>query len=145
MSEQALNLEESYTEPNQALKGSAIIADNITVAYRKYNEQPTSLKESIIKLLRRGQRKYYSTFDALSHVSFEVPHGNVLGVIGSNGSGKSTLLKVLSGVLAPTEGKIKMDGVVTSLIELGAGFDPELNAVENIYLNGSLHKNQNVR
>ncbi len=118
----------------------AIDIKDITVAYRSYKERPTSLKESLLKFLRHGVLKHYSTFDALSGVSLSVDPGTVLGVIGSNGSGKSTLLKVLAGVLVPTRGTVAVNGSVSSLIELGAGFDPEMNAVENIYLNGSLHQ-----
>jgi len=117
-----------------------IQAEEVTVAYRSYREQPTSLKESVIRFLRHARIRYYSTFDALSNISFSVERGQVFGIIGSNGSGKSTLLKVLAGVLKPTQGKISVAGTISSLIELGVGFDPELNAIENIYLNGSLHK-----
>ena len=118
----------------------AIDIRDITVAFRSYQERPTSLKESILKFLRSGVVRHYSTFNALSHVSLEVPKGSVLGVIGSNGSGKSTMLKVMAGVLVPTEGEVRVEGPVSSLIELGAGFDPEMNAIENIFLNGSLHR-----
>ncbi len=119
---------------------NAIDIKDITVAYRSYKERPTSLKESLLKFFKHGLRKHYSTFDALSGVSLAVEKGTVLGVIGSNGSGKSTLLKVLAGVLVPTRGTVAVDGSVSSLIELGAGFDPEMNAIENIFLNGSLHQ-----
>lgn len=118
----------------------AIEVRDITVSFRSYKERPTSLKESILKFLRSGKLRHYSTFDALSHLSLQVEKGTVLGVIGSNGSGKSTLLKVLAGVLVPKSGEVKVNGIISSLIELGAGFDRELNAVENIYLNGSLYK-----
>jgi ABC-type polysaccharide/polyol phosphate transport system ATPase subunit len=119
---------------------SAIEVSGVTVAYRSYRERPTSLKESIIRFVRHGQLRHYSTFDALCGVSFSLPKGQVLGIIGSNGSGKSTLLKVLAQVLRPTKGLARLEGSVACLIELGAGFDPELTALENIYLNGSLHK-----
>ena len=118
----------------------AIDIQDITVAFRSYRERPTSLKESLLRFLKYGQLRHYSTFDALSHVSLRVEKGTVLGIIGSNGSGKSTLLKVLAGVLVPTCGSVYVEGSISSLIELGAGFDPEMNAVENIYLNGSLHR-----
>ena len=121
-------------------EGIAIRVTDVTVAYRSYKERPTSLKESIIRIVRNGQIRHYSTFDALHDVSFDVPRGKVFGIMGSNGSGKSTMLKVLSQVLPPTKGSATLSGSVSSLIELGAGFDPELNAVENIYLRGSLHK-----
>lgn len=118
----------------------AIDVKNVTVAYRSYKERPTSLKESIIRLAKQGVLKHYSTFNALQDVSFQMPRGMVLGIIGSNGSGKSTLLKVLSRVLRPRRGSVTLQGTVGSLIELGVGFDQEMNAIENIYLNGSLHR-----
>lgn len=117
----------------------SIDVKGVRVAYRSYQERPTSLKETLLRFLRSGKLSYYSTFDALADVTFQVHPGEVVAVIGSNGSGKSTLLKVLSGVLTPTEGNVRVRGRKSSLIELGAGFDPELNAVENIFLNGSLH------
>ena len=118
----------------------AVVAENITVAYRSYKERPTTLKESLIRAVKNRQFKYYSTFNALNDVSFKVKRGTVFGIIGSNGAGKSTLLKVLAGVLPPSQGNVDVRGSVDSLIQLGAGFDPELNAIENIYLNGTLHK-----
>jgi ABC-type polysaccharide/polyol phosphate transport system ATPase subunit len=84
--------------------------------------------------------KSYSTFDALQDVSFEVKRGMILGVIGSNGSGKSTLLKILAQVLKPTTGTVRINGTIASLMDLGVGFDMDLNAIENIYLNGSLYR-----
>lgn len=113
---------------------------NVTVSYRAYKERPTSLKESVIKFIRHGKLIHYDTFNALSEVTFDVRKGSVFGIIGSNGSGKSTLLKVISKVLEPTYGSTQINGSISSLIELGAGFDPNLNAYENIFLNGSLHK-----
>ncbi|MCC6932944.1 MAG: ABC transporter ATP-binding protein [Deltaproteobacteria bacterium] len=117
----------------------AVSVENITVAYRSYKQRPTSLKENLIAFLNTGKLRYYSTFDALSDVSFQVKKGQIFGVIGSNGAGKSTLLRTIVGVLRPVTGQIRANGSVDSLIQLGAGFDPELNAIENIYLNGSLH------
>ena len=121
-------------------KPLAIDVDGVTVAYRSYKERPSSLKESVLRWMRTGKTSSYSTFDALSEVSFTLERGGVLAVVGSNGSGKSTLLRVLSGVLSPTKGRVQVQGSMSSLVALGAGFDPELNAVENIYLNGLLHR-----
>ena len=112
---------------------------DVTVAYRSYKERPTTIKESLLRFIKHGQISHYSTFDALSNVSFDIRRGSVFGLIGSNGSGKSTLLKVMAGVLSPTKGTVDRKGTIASLIELGAGFDPELNAIENIYLYCSLH------
>jgi len=121
-------------------KENSIELKNITVSYRSYKERPTSLKESVIQLITKGKLKHYSTFNALENVSLNVKRGEVFALIGSNGAGKSTFLKVLAGVLKPTKGSVNVDGSVASLIELGVGFDMELNAVENIYLNGSLYR-----
>jgi ABC-2 type transport system ATP-binding protein len=118
----------------------ALTLKEVTVKYRSYKERPTSLKESIIRFVRHGTFRHYSTFDALSKINLTIPKGHIIGIIGSNGSGKSTLLKVLAGVLLPTAGVVERSGSIASLIELGAGFDPELNAIENLYLHGSLYR-----
>ena len=118
----------------------AIEVENVTVKYRAYNQRPATLKETLIRFAKTGKFREYSTLQALSGISFNVEPGKVLGIIGSNGAGKSTLLKVLSGVMMPSEGEVRVKGVLDSLIQLGAGFDPELNAVENIYLYASLHR-----
>ena len=85
-----------------------------------------------------SRRKKKEFFWALSDVSFEIKKGEVLGLIGSNGAGKSTMLKIVSGVMKPTKGKVKVNGTIAPMIELGAGFDQELTARENIYLNGAV-------
>lgn len=130
----------SRSEESPLASPWAIEVQDIRVAYRSYKEHPATLKEALLKALKKGRLKYYSTFDALSGVSFRVKRGSVFGIVGSNGAGKSTLLKVLSGVLPPTEGTVTVEGTVDSLIQLGAGFDSDLNAIENIYLNCALHK-----
>ena len=117
-----------------------IILNDVTVRYRSYTEKSSSLKESFLRMLRGKTSSAYQTFDALSGINLEVPKGAVLGIIGSNGSGKSTLLKVLAQVLPPSSGSVDVRGSVASLIELGVAFDPELTAIENIYLHGALHK-----
>ncbi len=117
----------------------AIELRNVTVSYRSYKERPGTLKENILKAIKERKFRHYSAFDALSDVSVKVPRGQLLGVIGSNGAGKSTLLSVLAGVLPPSKGEVITRGTVDSLRNLGAGFDSELNAIENIYLYGSLH------
>jgi ABC-type polysaccharide/polyol phosphate transport system ATPase subunit len=116
----------------------AIEVNDVTVRYRSYSQQPTSLKEAVVKFMRTGRLRYYSDFNALSKLSFKVKKGCFLGIIGSNGAGKSTLLRVLSGVLPPSEGLVATHGSVDSLIQLGAGFDTELTARENIFLYESL-------
>lgn len=119
---------------------NAVELKNIKVEYRSYKERPTSLKETMIKFFKTGQLRYFSTFEALNNISFNVKKGSVLGILGSNGAGKSTLLKVIAGVLPPTSGQININGSLDCLIQLGAGFDPDINAVENIYLYSALRK-----
>jgi len=117
----------------------AVELKEVTVRFRSYKERPTSLKESVLKLLKNGKVKHFTTFNALSDVNLKIRKGTIFGIIGSNGAGKSTLLKTISGVLRPAKGSVVVRGKIDSLIQLGAGFDPELNAIENIYLYSSLH------
>lgn len=102
--------------------------------------EATSFKETFIAIFdkKRRKNKEKNDFWALKNVSFDVKKGEVIGIVGSNGAGKSTLLKVISGVMKPTSGSITVDGAISPMIELGAGFDAELTARENIYLNGSI-------
>ena len=133
------SVEDKAQAPAVKSEEKAIEVDNITVSFRSYKERPTTLKESFLRFVKHRQLRYYSTFNALTDVSFSVKRGQVFGIIGSNGAGKSTLLRAITGVLPPAKGKITCHGRVDSLIQLGAGFDAELNAIENIYLNSSLH------
>jgi len=118
----------------------AVEVKDVVVAFRSYKERPSSFKEGVMQFVKTGKFNNFSTFNALDKVSFEVPKGTVFGIIGSNGAGKSTLLKAIAGVIPPTSGSIKVNGKIDSFIQLGAGFDGELNAIENIYLNCTLHK-----
>jgi len=99
-------------------------------------EKVDSLKEYFIKMLKKQLR--FERFTALDRVSFEVKRGEVFGLVGLNGSGKSTMLKIFSGILKPTEGKAVACGTISPLIELGAGFDSDLTARENVFLNGAV-------
>ena len=112
---------------------------NVTMKFN-LGIEATSFKETFIALFDKKRRvsKEKNELLALNNVSFDISKGEVVGLIGSNGAGKSTLLKVVSGVMKPTKGKIKVEGVISPMIELGAGFDPELTARENIYLNGAI-------
>ena len=112
----------------------AIAVDHVSKRYRLYHERNQSLK---VALLRRGRMKY-EEFWALKDVSLEIPTGETFGLIGENGSGKSTLLKCMARILRPDQGSIRVKGKVSALLELGAGFHPELSGRENVFLNGSI-------
>lgn len=115
-----------------------IKVENISMKFNLGIEKNFSIKEGFISIFDRKRRKKKEQFWALKDINFEVAKGEVLGLIGSNGAGKSTLLKIISGVMKPTHGKIEVGGVISPMIELGAGFDMELTARENIYLNGAV-------
>ena len=108
----------------------------MSMSFNVLNEKVTSLKEFFIKFLK-GNIKYRK-FNALNNINFSIQKGEVVGLIGFNGAGKSTLLKLISGVLTPTEGSVTIEGRIAPLIELGAGFDPELTGRENVVLNSKL-------
>lgn len=110
--------------------------DHVSMRFNLSSEKFDSFKEYVIKSLKK--QVSYEEFWALKDVSFEVYKGDSLGLIGLNGSGKSTMLKTIAGVLKPTKGSVTVNGMVAPLIELGAGFDFDLTARENIYLNGAL-------
>jgi len=114
----------------------AIRLENITQRFRVIQERPDSLRELFSKFFRHQSQVH--DFDAVRDVSFEVPEGQMLGVIGRNGSGKSTLLKIIAGVYRPTAGTVQVRGALAALIELGAGFHHELTGRENILLSGLL-------
>ncbi len=109
---------------------------DISLAYRRTRHRVSSLKQTAIDTIKR--RMAYEEFFALKGVSFEIARGETLSVIGRNGAGKSTLLKVIARVLPPTTGRVIVRGHVAPMIELGAGFNPELTAAENIILYGTL-------
>ncbi len=115
-------------------KEIAIKVENLSKVYKLYNAPVDRLKEAIHPF----KKKYHKDFYALNDVSFEVKKGETVGVIGKNGSGKSTLLKIITGVLTPTSGKVVVNGRVSALLELGAGFNPEYTGMENIYFQGNL-------
>src|SRR6202034_1330537 len=112
----------------------AVEIQNVSKRFRLYHQKYTSLKERVI----HAGRTPYTELWALSHVGFEVTEGQTVGILARNGSGKSTLLKGVCGVLQPTEGQVVVRGKLAGLLELGAGFQPDLTGRQNIYLNGSL-------
>ena len=114
----------------------AIEVDNLTIRFNLASEKVDNLKEYVIKLVKK--ELIFQEFLALQDVSLKVKRGEAWALIGVNGSGKSTLLKAISGILKPYKGTIKVNGEIAPLIELGAGFDPNLTARENIYLNGTV-------
>jgi len=114
----------------------AISVQNVSMMFNLNREKVDSLKEYLVKALRK--ELFFDEFWALRDVSFEVNRGEVFGIMGLNGAGKSTLLKVIAGVFKPTQGKAEVRGLVAPLIELGAGFDPEFTARENVYMNGAM-------
>jgi ABC-type polysaccharide/polyol phosphate transport system ATPase subunit len=109
---------------------------NVSMNFRLANDRIISLKEYVIK--RVSNKITYKHFRALSDVSFSIQKGEVIGIIGNNGAGKSTLLKIISGILTPTKGNVKVSGNIAPMLELGAGFDMDLTARENIFLNGAI-------
>ena len=121
---------------NKQSNDAMVVVKNVDMVFNIANEQLNSLKEYFIALVRG--KLFFREFKALEDVSFTVNRGDVYGIVGTNGSGKSTLLKVIAGVLEPTRGTCEINGTIAPLIELGAGFDLELTARENVYLNGSL-------
>ena len=114
-----------------------IKANNISRRFNLGIEKNFSFKQAFINILS-GKKKEKSYFWALNDVSFEVKKGEVVGFIGNNGAGKSTLLKIIAGVMKPTKGSVDIYGNICPMIELGAGFDYDLTARENIYLNGAV-------
>lgn len=115
---------------------TVIAIDDISMVFNIASQKLNSLKEYAIALAKHELR--FKEFRALNHINMDVHKGDVFGILGTNGSGKSTLLKIVAGVLEPSEGKVSIHGSIAPLIELGAGFDLELTAAENIYLNGAL-------
>ena len=113
---------------------NAINVENVTKVYRLYKDSKDRFKEAIHPF----HKQYSEPFYALNDVSFQIKRGETIGIIGTNGSGKSTILKIITGVIQATEGKVEVNGKVSALLELGAGFDLEYSGLENIYMNGAV-------
>ncbi len=118
------------------MKEVAVELEDVSMHYKKPKQKINSLKQFIVKKIKREIE--YEEFIALKNISLQVNKGDVLGLIGLNGAGKSTLLKIIAGVQKPTKGKVIVKGNIAPLLELGAGFDPDLTGRENIYMNGLL-------
>lgn len=119
----------------------AIKVDQVSKMYKLYDRPMDRLKESLGLTRKKKYREHW----ALNKVSFEVKKGETIGIIGTNGSGKSTILKIITGVLNPTEGEVTIDGRISALLELGAGFNMEYTGIENVYLNGMMIVSQKRR
>ncbi len=115
---------------------AAVKVENVGMKFHLNKEKVDSLKEYFIKFVKKDLR--YKEFWALQDVSFTLAPGDRLGILGLNGAGKSTLLKVIAGVYKPTQGKVRKEGVLAPLLELGAGFDSQYTGAENIYLYGAV-------
>ena len=116
------------------MENIAIKVKNLTKLYHLYNKPQDRVKEA----LNPFKKSYHHDFYAMNDVTFEIKKGETVGIIGKNGAGKSTLLKMITGVLTPTSGEVEVNGKIASLLELGAGFNPEMTGIENIYLNGTI-------
>lgn len=116
------------------MKDIVIQVNDLSKVYKLYDKPSDRLKESLGIGKKERHKKHY----ALKHVSFEVARGECVGIIGTNGSGKSTILKIITGVLNPTEGAVGINGRISALLELGAGFNMEYTGIENVYLNGTM-------
>jgi ABC-type polysaccharide/polyol phosphate transport system ATPase subunit len=119
-------------------EASAVVAEELRKVYRRFahRNQFRTLKSALLTGSLLSDLRPDQTFTALDGVSFQVPKGSTFGVIGENGSGKSTLLKLLAGITRPTSGRLRVEGRVSALIELGAGFHPEISGRENVVING---------
>ena len=112
----------------------AIKVDRVSKVYHLYGRQRDRIKDA----LNLTKKKCYQEHFALDQLDFEIKKGETVGIIGTNGSGKSTILKIITGVLNPTGGEVTVDGRISALLELGAGFNMEYTGIENVYLNGTM-------
>ncbi len=118
------------------MSDNAIFVDNVSKIYKIYDSKKDRLRDAL-GFVAKGHRLYKEHY-ALRGVSFAVKKGETLGIIGTNGSGKSTILKIITGLLTPSEGEVVIDGRISALLELGAGFNMEYTGIENVYLNGTM-------
>ena len=119
------------------IENIAISVQDVSMMFNLSKDKIVGLKEYIVKAIKR--QLHYEEFWALRDISFSVKKGEVFGVMGLNGAGKSTLLKIIAGVFKPTKGSVTVNGEISPLLELGAGFDPEFSARDNVYMNGAMY------
>lgn len=124
-----------YCKKGKYMSEKAISVNNVSKLYKLYDKPMDRLREA----LGLTRKKLYKEHYALHDVSFEVKKGETVGIIGTNGSGKSTILKIITGVLNPTGGSVEINGRISALLELGAGFNMEYSGIENVYLNGTMN------
>ena len=113
----------------------AIQVKNVSKLYKLYDKSSDRVKDA---LGLSGKKKLYKEHYALHDMNFDIKKGECVGIIGTNGAGKSTILKIITGVLNPSEGEVIIDGRISALLELGAGFNQEYTGIENVYLNGTM-------
>ena len=118
------------------MSDDAVKVDHVSMCFNLEREKTSGLKDKVIQTLKGKHR--IDEFYALSDISFTIPKGDSFALVGANGSGKSTMLKVIAGIYKPTKGSVQVNGTIAPLIELGAGFDAELTARENVFLNGAV-------
>ena len=135
-----MNRKKSKTDINNT--DIAISIKNVSKIYPLYKDAKSKLYQSLWNFVpgffKKDSKKFYTEFQALNAISFEVRRGECLGIIGQNGSGKSTTLQIIAGILSPTKGNVIINGKVTAILELGSGFSPEFTGRENVYINGAL-------
>ena len=119
------------------MDNAMITVQDVSMMFNLSRDKILNLKEYVVKALKR--QLFFEEFWALKNVSFTVAKGEVFGVLGLNGAGKSTLLKIIAGVFRPTSGSVAIGGELAPLLELGAGFDPEFSAKDNVYMNGAMY------
>ena len=118
------------------MEPAVIQVENATVRFNIVSQRIDNIKEYFVKMVKR--QLYFKEFLALKNINFEIRKGESWGIVGNNGAGKSTLLRLICGIITPDTGSVRVNGSISPILELGAGFDPDLTAGENIYLQGAL-------